>query len=360
MASKHSLLFIPDISGFADFVNRTEINHSQHIISELLEIIIDANQLNLRVSEIEGDAILFYKENDIPSTSQLIEQSKNMFLAFHNQLKKYETQRVCQCGACCTASSLTLKIITHAGEFGFITVKDKKKPHGSDVILVHRLLKNDIHEKEYLLLSGNFSSQEEINPEQNSALKFIEGSTKYKTFGKIKYTYVPLHPFRALISLPPKIEFQNKIEDPLVFEGLINCERQHVFEVISNLDLRLSWNKDVDKLTYKKKRVNRIGTTHTCLVSGKNLDFETVTNDFGENMLVYGERISTLPVVKEFSVYNILEKQGKKTLLRTEIHYLPLPLIGWILLPIFKRIFKKNLPKTFAAIKEVCESQRAE
>ena len=57
--NNRGLLFIPDISGFTRFVNETEINHSRLIIQELLEILINANELNLEISEIEGDAILF-------------------------------------------------------------------------------------------------------------------------------------------------------------------------------------------------------------------------------------------------------------------------------------------------------------
>ena len=53
------LIFIPDISGFTRFVNEMEIDHSRLIIQELLEILINANQLGLVVSEIEGDAIYF-------------------------------------------------------------------------------------------------------------------------------------------------------------------------------------------------------------------------------------------------------------------------------------------------------------
>ena len=53
------LLFIPDISGFTRFINQTDIEHSRLIIQELLEVLINANQIGLEVSEIEGDAILF-------------------------------------------------------------------------------------------------------------------------------------------------------------------------------------------------------------------------------------------------------------------------------------------------------------
>ena len=37
------LLFIPDISGFTDFVNETEVDHSRYIIQELLDTLINAN-----------------------------------------------------------------------------------------------------------------------------------------------------------------------------------------------------------------------------------------------------------------------------------------------------------------------------
>lgn len=38
-----ALIFIPDISGFTNFVTKTEIQHSNHIITELIELLIDAN-----------------------------------------------------------------------------------------------------------------------------------------------------------------------------------------------------------------------------------------------------------------------------------------------------------------------------
>ena len=47
---KRALLFMPDISGFTVFVNDTEINHSQHIIRELLEILIDSNSLKMQIN----------------------------------------------------------------------------------------------------------------------------------------------------------------------------------------------------------------------------------------------------------------------------------------------------------------------
>ena len=89
------LILIPDISGFTHFVNSVEIDHSHHIIHELLEVILDANQMDLNVSEIEGDAILFYKFGESPDLRLAYEQVEKMFLSFHKHLELYESKRPC-------------------------------------------------------------------------------------------------------------------------------------------------------------------------------------------------------------------------------------------------------------------------
>ena len=61
-----SLLFLPDISGFTEFVQTTEVGHIQHIISELLQLLIDADILDLELAEVEGDALFFYKAPSFP------------------------------------------------------------------------------------------------------------------------------------------------------------------------------------------------------------------------------------------------------------------------------------------------------
>lgn len=58
---QNDLLFILDISGFTEFVHYTEISHSKHIVSELLELLIDENSIGLELAEIEGNALFFYK-----------------------------------------------------------------------------------------------------------------------------------------------------------------------------------------------------------------------------------------------------------------------------------------------------------
>jgi hypothetical protein len=139
-----TLLFIPDISGFTNFVNANEIQHSRHIIEELLEVLIDANEMDLQISEIEGDAILFYRQGAQPTAAEILAQVQRMYVRFHAHLRKYDTHRICQCGACSTASGLALKFVLHYGDLATKRVKEFSKLFGKDLIVAHRLMKNDI------------------------------------------------------------------------------------------------------------------------------------------------------------------------------------------------------------------------
>lgn len=152
------LIFIPDISGFTNFVNSVEIDHSQHIIHELLEVILDANQMDLNISEIEGDAILFYKFGASPDLSLAYAQVEKMFLSFHKHLEWYESKRTCHCNACISAINLTLKVITHYGEFKEYKIRNFRKLIGMDIIIAHQLLKNDISNHEYWLITNSLVS----------------------------------------------------------------------------------------------------------------------------------------------------------------------------------------------------------
>ena len=115
---QEATLFIPDISGFTKFVKTTELNHSKHIIEELINIIISEGKKSFEIAEIEGDAVLMYHKSSM-APSDIIAVAKRIYVAFHRHLKSYEHNRICECGACTTAVELQLKFIAHQGAFGF-------------------------------------------------------------------------------------------------------------------------------------------------------------------------------------------------------------------------------------------------
>ena len=196
-----ALIFIPDISGFTKFVTKCEINHTNHIISNLINIILDSNPLELKVSEIEGDAVLFYFKGMPPKKEEIIQQSKRMFIDFHTNLKAMERNFFCKCGSCTTASNLTLKFIVHYGVCKEVPIHNSTKLIGSDVILAHKLLKNNIPEREYILLSEKYlkSQQSKLIIEEDW-VDIKSNIENFENFGEIRTKYIPLSSLRRLIS----------------------------------------------------------------------------------------------------------------------------------------------------------------
>ena len=54
---KNATIIIPDISGYTDFLTKTELEHSSHIINELLDLLVDCNNIELgdNILEVEMD-----------------------------------------------------------------------------------------------------------------------------------------------------------------------------------------------------------------------------------------------------------------------------------------------------------------
>ena len=355
-----SLLFIPDISGFTEFVKETEIEHSRHIISELLELLIDENELGMTLAEIEGDALFFYKHQDIPTQDQLLSQISRMFTRFHGHLKYYEKHRICHCGACRTATNLSLKFVIHAGDFQFIQVKEHKKPYGQCVITAHRLLKNEVPNSEYALFSNKLM-QNWRGGEVSWEAKWMadSGISEYGDVGLIHYDYIPLERLHSEVpELPPQKPLVRG-KHPLVEQIQIQRPVNDVYELISNLNHRHLWNEGPEDFLFQKDRVNRNGTKHYCVVNDRQLEFETVADTSNEEQQVYGEITSDFPLMRKVTNYFILEPDQDHTRVTAEVHFNPVPVLGWLAAPFAKRLFRKNLLKTIENIKQIAEGELA-
>ena len=313
-----SLLFIPDISGFANFVQTTEVEHSQHVIAELLEVLISANTQDLKLAEVEGDALFFYKEEVIPSREKILAQIETMYTAFYSHLKMMETNRICPCNACASAPELQLKIILHAGELRFLTVQGNQKPFGEAVIQAHRLLKNSVNSENYALISSELAKEIGLSEDYDSLLfDFDKGSDVYDgltlpyLFSEIDKTKLKLNnfamPLVANLKMPP--DFVKKCH--------FKVSAYEVYEMITNYKYRHKWVNGVDEFQYNENEVSRVGTEHVCIINGKHLNFTTVIKEAPMHHLVYGELTFSLPPVEKLYHFFILDPIGENECLLT-------------------------------------------
>ena len=143
----HGHLVIADISGYTQFLTENELDHAHGIIGELLNAVIAAIQAPLTVSTIEGDAVFMYGAMPEGTSGQtVLESVELLYCSFAGALETMALNTTCQCNACVNISSLGLKIVMHCGEFVKTDIGGRETLSGPDVILVHRLLKNQVRE----------------------------------------------------------------------------------------------------------------------------------------------------------------------------------------------------------------------
>jgi uncharacterized protein YndB with AHSA1/START domain len=143
-------LVLADISGYSSFVAQTEVDHSWSILHELLDTIVRSLAGRMDVSQVEGDAILFISGL---STTDVINALEGTFVSFHRRLRDMQAVTTCPCSACANIGILKLKFVVHHGKFSRQRLGSVEQLHGTDVIVAHRLLKNKVPSKEYLLVT---------------------------------------------------------------------------------------------------------------------------------------------------------------------------------------------------------------
>ncbi|KAF2506879.1 MULTISPECIES: DUF2652 domain-containing protein [Flavobacterium] len=143
---EQGIILIPDVSGFTNFVSSICIEAGRYIMRELLMSIIQSNTLGLEISEVEGDAVLFYKFCNNPTIEQIVTQYELMLKNFREKLELIEEliER---------KLDVSLKLIAHYGSFTQYTIGNFSKLYGDAVVQSHALLKNTVQSDTYLLLT---------------------------------------------------------------------------------------------------------------------------------------------------------------------------------------------------------------
>jgi hypothetical protein len=140
-------LVLADISGYTSFVAQTEIEHAGMALSYLLETIVEKLDDLLTIAKLEGDAVFAYVEEEkLEDCKELLALIDQTYLAFREKALALYSTATCPCRACQALPILDLKIILHHGDYVLQQVAGIRDLLGTDVNLIHRLLKNGVSE----------------------------------------------------------------------------------------------------------------------------------------------------------------------------------------------------------------------
>jgi len=347
------LLFIPDISGFTRFVNETEIGHSRLIIQELLEILINANETGLEISEIEGDAILFYKFGGIPDLEALYKQVEKMFCEFHRHLVAYDRHRFCQCKACVSAVDLTLKVITHYGEFAGYNVKNFNKLIGKDIIVAHQLLKNDIQQHEYWLVTNSLVQDHALS----GYAQWMEwdSSVKQTENGEIPFHYTQLSRLKDQIGPDESLQ-----PVPAEKAAMITLRREYATDIITlfhatgDFNYRHRWLDGVKAVEQVSHFLPRVGMKCRCTLENGEAMVYSSSYSYQENRIEFSETDEK----GSATMYYVLEAMGDSRTRLTLTYYLKRNWIRQVLFSLQRKkkmeeSLRKSLMNLDALVKEI-------
>lgn len=147
---REGVILIPDLSGFTEFVFNTKIYTGEYIVQQLLQSLIEVNDRYFYISEIHGDAIVFYKYHKKPSFTDIVAIILRMNDAFEQKLMELNLLLK-------SRIKLSLKFIVHYGQFSRYNIKLFKNLYGTPIIEAHKLLKNGYAEQpSYILFSNSF------------------------------------------------------------------------------------------------------------------------------------------------------------------------------------------------------------
>ena len=139
-------LVIADISGYTGYLAGVELDHAQDILADLVSTVVGAMRPMLKLSKLEGDAAFAYVVTPTIEGSTLQETVEGTYFAFQRRLRDIASASRCECNACIRIPDLDLKVVVHHGPVIRQRIAGHDELLGSSVIVVHRLLKNDVVE----------------------------------------------------------------------------------------------------------------------------------------------------------------------------------------------------------------------
>jgi len=181
-------LLITDITGYTSFLTMHELDHAQHIIEALMNCQLDALVSPVQVSNFQGDAILCHlPEEQLKDGATLFDLMNRIYSAFTAKVAEMQIDPPCKCKACANIGELDLKIFVHFGDYMVKKLGERDELMGSDVILVHRMMKNSVVPEtginSYLLMTDSA-----FDKLADSSLQptFVDHEESYDHIGKVK------------------------------------------------------------------------------------------------------------------------------------------------------------------------------
>ncbi len=255
-------LTLADISGYTRYLAGVELDHAQDILADLLGTVVDAFRPTFTLSKLEGDAVFLYRFDEAVDGSVLLDVIEGAYFAFQRRLVSIRQASLCECQACVMIGELNLKVVAHYGEVVEQTMVGVTELVGSDVVVVHRMLKNEVSIPAYAFITDRCIELSSLDPE---ALGMARHTESYQHIGEVTGWVHDLQ--RAWSEMMERNRVYVGDDDAVMsFQAFFPAPPQLVWEHISVPTLRVLWNTGLDRLDQLDPAGRRrTGTLNHCM-----------------------------------------------------------------------------------------------
>jgi uncharacterized protein YndB with AHSA1/START domain len=250
---------IADISGYTGYLAGVELDHAQDILADLIGTVVTALRPNFRLAKLEGDAAFTFMAAERIDGSMLLDTIERCYFGFRRRRRDVRQATSCECNACSRIPDLDLKFVVHHGVAIFQKVAGRQELLGSDVIVVHRLLKNEVVEalgmNAYALFSRSCTDAAGLDP---AALGMRRHAETYDRIGEIEVWAHDLDRRWAEEERRERV-FVSPEESALIVSVPTTVPPQVAWEFLTKPGQRMSWQPWVTEVSVRGATGGRRG-----------------------------------------------------------------------------------------------------
>jgi uncharacterized protein YndB with AHSA1/START domain len=282
-------LVIADLGGYTRFLTGTELDHAHDILADLLGVVADGLRPSIPVEKLEGDAVFCADGSGSVPAETVLSTLESCYASFARRRRTIDALTTCTCAACAAIPELALKFVAHHGEWIVREIAGRRELVGTDVIRVHRLLKNSVVEdtgvRGYALLTGALVDAIGIDGEAVG----IDHVERYEDCGEISGRVVDLdsrwreREASVDILVTPQ-------ESEVSFCGTTRASPAQLWELVTDPRHQRVWKLTATSVTMKDPAGARGVGSETHCVHGKTLIRQEIVDYKPPRHITYDER----------------------------------------------------------------------
>lgn len=271
-------LVIADISGYTSFLAGAELDHAQDILADLMSTVVSALRPTFKLAKLEGDAAFAFTITESIDAAQLQDVVERCYFTFRRRVRDISQGSTCECDSCDLVPRLDLKVVAHHGRVVRQRIASSEELVGSDVIVVHRLLKNHVEEatgvSAYALYTDACVAAMGISDPVEAG--FAEHVESFDGVGEIRSWVRDLHAAWDAELSRARLVVQDR-DLALRLEAAVQAPPALVWEFMTSPALRPRWQHGVEGVVETGAVAGRrgIGTVNHC-IHGKDAIVEEV------------------------------------------------------------------------------------